>query len=61
MGTREHRAQGHPDDQPTALELWTAGEPDDEADDRVMAVAPVLMTGLLVALAAFFLVFAPGV
>lgn len=61
MGTREHLKAGDPYSEATALELWGAGELNDETGTGGMAVAVGTMTGLLVALAAFFVAFAPGV
>jgi hypothetical protein len=60
MGTTEHLAAGDPYSEATALELWAAGELHDEAAGSA-ALAVGAMTGLLVALAAFFVAFAPGV
>jgi hypothetical protein len=61
MGTREHLAAGDPYSEATALELWGAGELNDETGASNAALAVGAMTGLLVALAAFFVAFAPGV
>jgi hypothetical protein len=61
MGTREHLAAGDPYSEATALELWAAGELHDETGARSAALAVGAMTGLLVALAAFFVLFAPAV
>ncbi len=61
MGTREHLEAGDPYSEATALELWAAGELHDEAGAGNPALAVGAMTGLLVALAAFFVAFAPGV
>jgi len=61
MGTREHLQAGDPYSEATALELWAAGELPDEAGAGSAALAVGAMTGLLVALAAFFVAFAPGV
>ncbi len=61
MGTREHLAAGDPYSEATALELWAAGELHDQAGAGSAALAAGAMTGLLVALAAFFVAFAPGV
>jgi hypothetical protein len=61
MGTREHLADGDPYSEATALELWGAGELHDETGPGNAALAVGAMTGLLVALAAFFVAFAPGI
>ncbi len=61
MGTREHLAAGDPYSEATALELWAAGELHDETGAGNAALAVGAMTGLLVALTAFFVAFAPGV
>ena len=61
MGTREHLQAGDPYSEATALELWASGELHDETGAGNAALAVGAMTGLLVALAAFFVVFAPGV
>jgi hypothetical protein len=61
MGTREHLQAGDPYSEATALELWAAGELGDEERAGSMALAVGGMTTLLVALAAFFVVFAPRV
>jgi hypothetical protein len=61
MGTTEHLAAGDPYSEATALELWAAGELQDQAGAGSAALAVGAMTGLLVALAAFFVAFAPGV
>jgi hypothetical protein len=45
----------------TALELWAAGELHDEAGPSGAALGVGAMIGLLIALAAFFVAFAPGV
>lgn len=60
MGTREHLAPGDPYDEATTMELWAAGELHDEADSGAATLVVGGMTGLLVALVAFFVVFAPG-
>jgi hypothetical protein len=61
MGTTEQLAAGDPYSEATALELWGAGELHDEAGRGSAALAVGAMTGLLLALAAFFVAFAPGV
>jgi hypothetical protein len=61
MGTREHLAAGDPYAEATAMELWGAGELHDEAGSGGTTIVVGAMTGLLVALAAFFVAFAPGV
>ena len=61
MGTREHLQAGDPYSEATALELWASGELNDDAGAGSAALAVGAMTALLVALAAFFLAFAPGV
>jgi hypothetical protein len=61
MGTREHLAAGDPYTEATAMELWGAGELHDETVSRGATLVVGAMTGLLVALAAFFVAFAPGV
>jgi len=61
MGSMEHLAAGDPSSEATALELWAAGELHDEDGARGAGLAVGAMTGLLVALAAFFVAFAPHV
>ena len=61
MGTREHLAAGDPYAEATAMELWAAGELHDEAGSGGATMVIGAMTGLLVALATFFVAFAPGV
>jgi len=61
MGTREHLAAGDPYAEATAMELWAAGELHDEAGSGGRTLAVGAMACLLVALAAFFVAFAPGV
>ena len=61
MGTREQLQAGDPYSEATSLELWASGELHDETGAGSAALAVGAMTGLLVALAAFFVVFAPGV
>ena len=61
MGTRVHLTTGDPYAEATALELWAAGELDDERGSRGLALETGAMIGLLIALAAFFVAFAPGV
>jgi hypothetical protein len=61
MGTREHLAAGDPYSEATTLELWAAGELQDETGTGNAALAVSAITGLLVALTAFFVAFAPGV
>jgi hypothetical protein len=61
MGTREQLAADDPYAEATAMELWGAGELKDEAGSGGTTVMVGAMTGLLLALAAFFVAFAPGV
>lgn len=61
MGTRVHLTTGDPYVEATALELWAAGELPDEAGSRGLAVEVGAMIGFLLALAAFFVAFAPSV
>jgi hypothetical protein len=61
MGTMEHLAVGDPYTEATAMELWAAGELHDEAGSGGSTLVVGAMTGFLVALAAFFVAFAPGV
>jgi hypothetical protein len=61
MGTMEHLAAGDPYTEATAMELWAAGELHDEAGSGGTTLVVGIMTGLLLALAAFFVAFAPGV
>jgi hypothetical protein len=61
MGTREHLAAGDPYTEATAMELWAAGELPDDAGSGGTTLVGGMMTGLLVALAALFVAFAPGV
>jgi hypothetical protein len=61
MGTREHLAAGDPYAEATALELWAAGELQDEAGSDGTTLVIGGMTALLVALATFFVAFAPGI
>ncbi len=61
MGTRVHLTTGDPYAEATALELWAAGELHDEAGSRGLALEVEAMIGFLLALAAFFVAFAPGV
>jgi hypothetical protein len=61
MGTTEHLASGDPYTDATALELWAAGELHDEAGISGPGLTVGAMTGLLVALAAFFIAFGPGI
>ncbi len=60
MGTREHLPAGDPYAEATAMELWGAGELHDEAGSGGATIVIGAMTGLLVALATFFVAFAPG-
>lgn len=60
MGTRAHLTTGDPYAEATTLELWAAGELDDEAGSRGLALGVGAMIGCLLALAAFFVAFAPG-
>lgn len=61
MGTREHLTAGDPYTEATALELWGAGELHDETGTGGSGLAVAMITGLLVALATFFLAFGPVV
>lgn len=61
MGTTEYLAAGDPYAEATAMELWAAGELQDEAGSGGTTLMVGAMTGLLVVLAAFFVAFAPGV
>lgn len=61
MGSREHLQAGDPYAEATTLELWAAGELPDEAAQGGAALAAAVVTGLLVALAAFFVAFAPPI
>lgn len=61
MGTREYLAAGDPYPEATAMELWAAGELHDETDAAGTPLIVGAMTGLLVALAAFFVAFGPVV
>jgi hypothetical protein len=61
MGTMEHLAVGDPYSEATAMELWAAGELHDEAGSGGATLVVGVMTALLVAIAAFFVAFAPGV
>jgi hypothetical protein len=45
----------------TTTELRAPGELHDHADSRATGTVVIAVAGLLVALAAFFIVFAPGV
>jgi hypothetical protein len=60
MGSRERLQAGDPDPEATTPELWAAGEllPDEQAQGGA-ALAAAIVTGLMVALAAFFVAFAP--
>jgi len=61
MGPRMHLQAGDPCEEATTLELWAAGElRDEEARGGTVPIAPVI-AGLAVALAAFFVAFAPPV
>lgn len=60
MGTTV-QLTGDPYVQATALELWAAGELHDEAGTGGVALGVGAMVGLLIALVAFFVAFAPGV
>jgi hypothetical protein len=61
MGTTEHLAAGDPYSEATALELWAAGELHDEAGPMGSGLIVGAMTGILVALAVFFMAFGPGI
>ncbi len=61
MGAVEQLATGDPYCEATALELWGAGELHDDTGAGGRTLMAGAMTGLLVALAAFFVAFAPGV
>lgn len=59
MGPRMHLQPGEPGEEATALELWGAGElHDDKARAGTVPIA-VVIVGLAVTLAAFFVIFAP--
>jgi hypothetical protein len=60
MGTKVHLTAGDPYAEATALELWAAGELHDEARSRASAPEIGTMIGFLIALATFFVAFAPG-
>ena len=57
----EHLGAGDPCAEATVMELWADGELHDEAGSGGATLVVGAMTALLVALAAFFVVFAPGV
>jgi len=59
MGSRERLLAGDPDAEATTPELWAAGELPDEQARGGAALAAAVVTGLMVALAAFFVAFAP--
>lgn len=61
MGTREHLQAGDPYVEATALELWAAGELPDDRTHGGTALAAAVVTGMMVALAAFFVAFAPPI
>ena len=59
MGPRMHLQPGDPCEEATTLELWGAGElHDDKARAGTVPLA-VVIVGLAVALATFFVAFAP--
>ena len=59
MGPRMHLQPGDPCKEATTLELWGAGElHDDKARAGTVPIA-VVIVGLAVTLAAFFVAFAP--
>lgn len=58
MGTREHYDVDDPSTEATVVELWGAGKLDGAAPGTVLTLTAV--TGLLVALAIFFIAFAPA-
>ena len=60
MGARVDRTTGDPSAGATALERWAAGELHDEAGSRGLTLEAGAMIGFLLALAAFFVAFAPG-
>ena len=61
MGPRMHLQAGDCYEEATTLELWAAGElHDEEARRGTVPFAPVI-AGFAVALAAFFVAFAPPV
>jgi len=60
MGTRVHLTTGDPYAEATALELWAAGELDDEGESRGLALEAGAMIAFLIALATFFVALAPG-
>ncbi len=60
MGSTEYVAADDPHAEPTAMELWAAGELQDEAGSGSAILVVGAMTAVLVALAAFFVAFAPG-
>jgi hypothetical protein len=60
MGTTEHRSAGEPNTKATPLELWATGELHDETGSPGPGLTLGAMTGILVALAAFFVAFGPG-
>jgi len=61
MGTGRHLTAGDRYAEQTAMRAWTAGQLRDQAGSRRTTLAVGAMAAVLVALAAFFVVFAPTV
>lgn len=61
MGPRVHLQDGDPCAEATTLELWAAGELHDDVSRRGTVPITAVIAGLMVGLAAFFVVFAPPV
>jgi hypothetical protein len=61
MGPRVHLQAGDPCKEATALELWAAGELHDDKARGGSVPTAVVVVGLMVALATFFVAFAPPV
>ena len=59
MGTRRHLQASDACREATALELWAAGELHDDEAQGETAPTTAGIVGLVVALATFFIVFAP--
>jgi len=59
MGSKEHLSDGGVEITATALELWAVGELGDTDAEGGYAVAATVVVALMLALAAFFLAFAP--
>jgi hypothetical protein len=59
MATTEQRAAGEPNSEATPLELWAMGELHDDTGSPGPGLTLGAMTGILVALAAFFVAFGP--